>query len=51
MFYLRHVAPPEVKTLDIYRSAVPHIAIQIAALVTLALVPDLATKLPEMLYK
>ncbi len=50
LFYLRGVAPPTVKTLDIYKGAAPFIAIQLLALVILALVPSLATWLPAALY-
>ncbi len=50
LFYLRGVAPPGVRTIDIYRGAVPFIAIQILALVILALVPSLATWLPGAIY-
>jgi TRAP-type mannitol/chloroaromatic compound transport system permease large subunit len=50
LFYLRGVAPPEVKTLDIYKGAAPFIAIQLMALVLLALAPGLATWLPGALY-
>lgn len=51
LFYLRGVAPPEVTTGQIYRGALPFIAIQLFALGILALYPDLATWLPDMLYK
>jgi TRAP-type mannitol/chloroaromatic compound transport system permease large subunit len=50
LFYLRGVAPPSVTTLDIYRGVVPFIAIQLLALVILALIPSLATWLPAALY-
>lgn len=50
LFYLRGVAPPEVSTLDIYKGVVPFIAIQILALIILALAPGLATWLPGQLY-
>ena len=50
LFYLRGVAPPEVKTLDIYKGAAPFIAIQLLALVVLATLPGLATWLPGVLY-
>lgn len=50
LFYLRGVAPPEVKTTDIYRGAAPYIAIQLAALGVLALWPQIATWLPGVLY-
>ncbi len=50
LFYLRGVAPPSVRTLDIYRGVVPFIAIQLIALVILALEPQIATWLPGRLY-
>jgi tripartite ATP-independent transporter DctM subunit len=50
LFYLRGVAPPEVRTMDIYRGVVPFVLIQLLALVILALWPELATWLPERLY-
>lgn len=50
LFYLRGVAPPAVKTIDIYRGAAPFIAIQLLALALLALFPALATWLPGVLY-
>jgi tripartite ATP-independent transporter DctM subunit len=50
LFYLRGVAPPKVGTRDIYRGVVPFILIQLAMLVILAFLPELATWLPEMLY-
>lgn len=50
LFYLRGVAPPEVRTADIYKGVAPFIMIQILALVVLALQPGLATWLPGILY-
>ena len=49
LFYLRGVAPPEVSTAAIYRGAMPFVAIQVLALVILALWPALATWLPSVL--
>lgn len=46
LFYLRSVAPASVSTLDIYRGALPFVAIQLVALVIIALVPELAVWLP-----
>ena len=51
LFYLRGVAPPEVTTMHIYRGAVPYIAIQLLALGVLAMYPQIATWLPDVLYK
>ncbi len=50
LFYLRGVAPPSVKTGDIYRGVAPFIAIQILALIILAANPGMATWLPHLLY-
>ncbi len=47
LFYLRGVAPPEIKTTDIYRGVIPFVAIQLFALLLIALWPGLATWLPE----
>ncbi len=43
LFYLRGVAPPEVKTASIYRGVIPFIAIQLLALLLLVRFPDLVT--------
>lgn len=43
LFYLRGVAPPEVRTSTIYRGAVPFIAIQLVALVLVVLFPGMVT--------
>jgi tripartite ATP-independent transporter DctM subunit len=47
LFYLRGVAPPEIKTTDIYRGVIPFVVIQLFALLLIALWPGLATWLPE----
>ena len=43
LFYLRGVAPPSVTTAEIYRGAMPFVAIQILALLLLAAFPELVT--------
>ncbi|HEX9648657.1 MAG TPA: TRAP transporter large permease subunit [Alphaproteobacteria bacterium] len=50
LFYLRGVAPPEVKTTDIYRGVVPFVAMQLLTLVILAAFPAMATWLPSLIY-
>ena len=50
LFYLRGVAPPAVRTSDIYRGAIPFVAIQVLALIMLAVFPDLVTWLPGQIY-
>jgi tripartite ATP-independent transporter DctM subunit len=46
LFYLRGVAPTVVKTLEIYRGAIPFIVLQLVALVIVALTPSLVNYLP-----
>jgi tripartite ATP-independent transporter DctM subunit len=43
LFYLRGVAPPEVSTADIYRGALPFIAIQLVGLLLIILFPELVS--------
>ena len=50
LFYLRGVAPPSVTTQQIYRGVIPFVAIQIGALLLLALFPELITWLPSKIY-
>lgn len=51
LFYLRGVAPPEVSTAQIYRGAMPFVAIQLLMLALLAWLPGLATWLPDLMYR
>jgi len=50
VFYLRSVAPPELTTKHIYLGVIPFVIIQLAALIALWYVPELATALPHALY-
>jgi tripartite ATP-independent transporter DctM subunit len=47
LFFLRGVAPPEVKTADIYRGVIPFVGLQAVALVLVFFFPGLATWLPR----
>jgi tripartite ATP-independent transporter DctM subunit len=49
LFYLKGVAPPEIKTGHIYRGVIPYIGIQWLALGLLMLFPALATWLPRVI--
>lgn len=51
LFYLRGVAPPELKTTDIYKGTIPFILIQLSMLVVLAIWPEIVTWLPSIIYK
>ena len=51
LFYLRGVAPKVITTNDIYKGAAPFVVIQLFMLCILAVFPELATWLPEVVYK
>jgi tripartite ATP-independent transporter DctM subunit len=48
LFYLRGAAPPELRTIDIYRGIVPFIAIQLLTLAIVISFPALVTWLPGL---
>ncbi|MGB7440291.1 MAG: TRAP transporter large permease subunit [Coleofasciculaceae cyanobacterium] len=48
LFYLRGVAPPEVKTTDIYRGAIPFILLQLLVLVLIIAFPEIVNFLPSL---
>ncbi|HEC28410.1 MAG TPA: TRAP transporter large permease subunit [Gammaproteobacteria bacterium] len=50
LFYLRSVAPAEVRTEQMYKGVIPFIGIQILMMVALAVWPELATWLPEKIF-
>lgn len=50
LFYLRGVAPASITTAQIYRGAIPFVAIQLLALLLLAAFPQLVTWLPGVIY-
>ncbi|MBP6078553.1 MAG: TRAP transporter large permease subunit [Xanthomonadales bacterium] len=49
LFYLRGVAPPTLRTADIYRGVVPFIVLQVVMLLIMCLWPELATWLPGVM--
>ena len=51
LFYLRGVAPPEVKTMDIYRGVIPFIGLQFLAVALIWFIPSVPTWLPNLLYR
>ena len=50
LFYLRGVAPASVSTAQIYRGVIPFVAIQLLALLLIAVFPELVTWLPGKIY-
>ncbi len=49
LFYLKGVAPPEVKTIHLYRGIMPFVAIQVFFLALVVIYPEIVTFLPEYL--
>ena len=49
LFFLRGVAPKNVKTINIYRGVVPFIFIQVIAIILLFIFPQIATWLPRLI--
>ena len=49
LFYLRGVAPKEVTTIDIYKGVVPFVLIQLAAIIIVFLIPEIATIIPSLI--
>jgi tripartite ATP-independent transporter DctM subunit len=43
LFYLRSVAPPQIKTADIYRGVIPFVIVQLVALLLVVFYPQLVT--------
>ncbi len=50
LFYLKGVAPPEIRTSHIYRGVMPFIGIQLVALALVFTFPELATWLPKQIF-
>ena len=50
LFYLRGVAGDMVSSMDIYKGVMPFIIIQLAILILLTFIPELATWLPKQIY-
>lgn len=50
LFYMRSVAPPSITIMDIYKSALPFVALQIIGLMLVFMFPAIALWLPEMIF-
>ena len=48
LFYLRGVAPPELKTEDIYRGAIPFILLQLLVLTLIIIFPQIVSFVPSL---
>ncbi|MDC0398728.1 TRAP transporter large permease subunit [Alphaproteobacteria bacterium] len=51
IFYLRGISPPEIRLVDMYKGVLPFIALEFICLGLIMAFPDLALKLPELLFE
>jgi TRAP-type mannitol/chloroaromatic compound transport system permease large subunit len=51
LFYLKGVAPPEVKLSDIYKGVIPFIILQLIGMLIVGFYPQLVTWLPAIAYR
>jgi TRAP-type mannitol/chloroaromatic compound transport system permease large subunit len=49
IFYLRAIAPPEIRLGHMYQGVLPFICAQIVVLILVIAIPEIATWLPEKL--
>ncbi len=49
LFYLKAVAPSEVRIQDIYIGIIPFVLLQVATIIIIILIPDLVTWLPDLM--
>ena len=50
LYYIKGVAPPEITTADIWKAAIPFIALQLTGLTLCILFPEIVMFLPELFY-
>ena len=50
LFYMKAIVPPEITLVDIYRSVIPFVALQVTGLFTVAIFPIIAMWLPTTLF-
>ncbi len=50
LFYLRGVAPSHIPMSDIFKSALPFLAIQLLGLIIIMVFPEIITWLPRQVY-
>lgn len=50
LFYMRSVAPPEITIVDIYKAALPFVALQILGLALVVMFPQIALWLPSLIF-
>jgi TRAP-type mannitol/chloroaromatic compound transport system permease large subunit len=50
IFYLKGIAPPEVKLQHIYKGVIPFVGLQLLGLTLCILFPDIVLWLPRLVY-
>ncbi len=50
LFYLRGAAPPEVRTIDIYRGVIPFVTLNLIGIAVIYFVPGIGTFLPRLFF-
>lgn len=50
LFFLKAVSPPEVKTVDLYKSVPPFLVLQAVAILLCMFFPQIVLWLPTLLY-
>lgn len=51
LFYLKGVTPPDIKIEEIYKASLPFIGLQFLCILLMMVLPEIATWLPNLLYK
>jgi tripartite ATP-independent transporter DctM subunit len=51
LFYLKGVAPPEIKTTDIWKSSAPFMLLQVLGVILVMVFPEIILFLPDLLFK
>jgi tripartite ATP-independent transporter DctM subunit len=51
LFYMRAIVPKEITMVDIYRSIIPFVVLEIIGLIIVILIPELATWLPSKMVR
>jgi tripartite ATP-independent transporter DctM subunit len=51
LFYLKGVAPPEIRTTDVWRGAAPFLGLQFIGLVLCMIFPDIILIVPKLFYR
>ena len=51
LFYLKGVAPPEISTVDIWKSSAPFMGLQVLGVISVMVFPEIILWLPKLVYR